>query len=565
MKIGIKYGFVAAFLYCFTGLYSQTYYLPLNHQLWDQIYQQRKVERDSLFHFTVRPVNPFRFSDYYEWRRKSEPSELYPKDSVAFTDGWQRLKQEMRFENRFATQTWFGRKLLQEDLFRIQKTDFGLAINPLGHLQLGRDSRSGNELTFRNTRGLQLMGRLGRQLTFYTDFHENQAFFPLYVREWVQSRPQRKLVIPGQGIPKRFKGDRETYDFAYVSGHFNWQLSRHVNFQMGYGKNFVGHGYRSLLLSDNSFYYPYFRIQTDFWKVQYTNIYAQLRDVRIETPDGTYGRKYLIAHQLSINLTPKLNVGLYEGIIYADTLGIRGLEWEYLNPIIFFRPLEFAIGSQGGNVVLGANARYAFTPRLSVYGQLLIDEFVLSELRSGDGWWGNKYAYQLGAQYALPKYGLLFRTEYNTARPYTYTHNTLAQNYAHYNQSLAHPLGANFRETLLFVQFYKKRFFVETQFMYATQGLDNEGSNWGGDIYLDYENRESDYGNFTTQGVLSTTLLADLKTGWVLNPAYNLRFELGLTYRRVESDSVLSPVPNQSTKWLHFGLVTRLDNQYLDF
>ena len=38
--------------------------------------------------------------------------------------------------------------------------------------------------------------------------------------------------------------------------------------------------------------------------------------------------------------------------------------------------------------------------------------------------------------------------ETNIVRPYTYQHNDSIDNYSHYNQPLAHPLGANFAEVI---------------------------------------------------------------------------------------------------------------------
>jgi len=34
-----------------------------------------------------------------------------------------------------------------------------------------------------------------------------------------------------------------------------------------------------------------------------------------------------------------------------------------------------------------------------VYGQLLLDEFVLAQIKKKTGYWANKYAVQLGAKY----------------------------------------------------------------------------------------------------------------------------------------------------------------------
>ena len=45
-------------------------------------------------------------------------------------------------------------------------------------------------------------------------------------------------------------------------------------------KTFYKDGYRSLLLSDNSFNYPFLRLQSNFGKFQYTNLYCEFQDMK---------------------------------------------------------------------------------------------------------------------------------------------------------------------------------------------------------------------------------------------------------------------------------------------
>ena len=46
-----------------------------------------------------------------------------------------------------------------------------------------------------------------------------------------------------------------------------------MQFQFGNGKNFIGDGYRSFVLSDVSSPTTYLKMKVDFWKLQYTNIW----------------------------------------------------------------------------------------------------------------------------------------------------------------------------------------------------------------------------------------------------------------------------------------------------
>ena len=131
-------------------------------------------------------------------------------------------------------------------------------------------------------------------------------------------------------------------------------------------------------------------------------------------------------------------------------------EFQYLNPLILYRVVEQKLDSPD-NVMLGLDMNYKFGRRTLAYGQLLIDELKISELFKNNGWWGNKIGYQLGIKhydlFNIKRLNLQF--EYNSVRPYTYSHRAAEgldysiASYSHYNQELAHPLGANFRELIL--------------------------------------------------------------------------------------------------------------------
>ncbi|PTM07869.1 MAG: hypothetical protein DA408_21395 [Bacteroidetes bacterium] len=518
---------------------SEVGFIPLN-EAWST---RLLADIDSLGHTQVRPLNPFTYGAH--------------RLAVAARTRW---------EAPLGSNSWLANAIFNEDLFAIERPDFSLAVQPILDISLGQDSRQTATTTYLNSRGLALQGHLGDNVAFSTEFRENQARFPVYVAEWIGARSQRpQRVVPGQGIPKVFKKDPTQYDFAAAAAQVNWQMSKIFNLELGYGKNFIGEGYRSLLLSDNAFNYPYLRLQTSFWKIQYTNLYAQLQDVNSLLPDGTYPRKYMVSHYLSVNIGKKLNVGIYETVIYGDSTRTRGLDLAYLNPILFYRPIEFANGSQGGNVLLGLTATYRMSSKLRVYGQFVLDEFKVDEWRAGDGWWGNKFGVQLGLKGQLAQPELQYRLEVNTVRPYTYAHSETLQNYGHYNQALAHPLGSNFREVVGQLNYYRGRWLAEAQLNWQQTGLDTLGSNWGGNIYLPNGAREQEYNNTIAQGIQATTLLVQAKIGWIINPANNLRLEAGYLLRDFQPDLPIGNLVANQTNYLFVGLRTALNNLYFDF
>ncbi|MEM9849754.1 MAG: hypothetical protein AAF847_17825, partial [Bacteroidota bacterium] len=304
-----------------------------------------------LFHFSYSqgqltniPLNKS-FIDYFAQPLANQPHSAIqsynPFEARAVVDSVQR---SFYIDNNF-TQTWLGRKLLNENMAQVKGEDYQFIFNPLFDLRLARENGS-DELLFHNMRGLQVGASLGEKFMIYSDFYENLHRFPSYIDQYIENN----AVVPGQGIPKR---GTQSEDFAYVNGHFDFQASKFLNLRFGYGKNFIGEGYRSLLLSDNSFNYPYLRMITSFWKIKYVNLFAQMTDINILTPNGIYGRKYVTSHYLSAEVLPKLTLSLFESIVYQDSTGTRGYDVNYLNPFILYRPIEFAIGSRGGNALIG--------------------------------------------------------------------------------------------------------------------------------------------------------------------------------------------------------------------
>jgi hypothetical protein len=126
---------------------------------------------------------------------------------------------------------------------------------------------------------------------------------------------------------------------------------------------------------------------------------------------------------------------------------------------------------------------------------------------------------------------------------------------------LAHPLGANFYESISFLRYNYKSFSVEGMVLAAVIGEDSSGSNWGGNIFLDYGTpREREFENRISQGLESNLLITGLKISYLLYPSINLRIESGLVVRN-KTNNVYK---EKSTK-LYIGVKTGLGNVYHDF
>jgi hypothetical protein len=470
-------------------------------------------------------------------------------------------------------ETWLGKKLWNENLIAIQGENYWFTLNPILDLQVGKASPSRTNYTFVNTRGIQFRGGLGKNLNFTTTIYESQGRFADYFNDYANSiKPDggNPAIIPGIGIAKEFKTD--AYDFPLAEANLTFAASDFLDIQLGYGRNFIGDGYRSLLLSDGASPYPFLKINTKFWKIKYTNTYTWLKDVRSEvTEDRTYATKFSANHYLSWNVTNKLNLGFFESVVWANQNN-RGFDVNFVNPIIFYRAVEFSSSSRSGNALLGITSKYKINNSVNLYGQFLLDEFSLSEVKKQNQSWKNKFAFQIGAKYydAFSIKNLLLQVEYNHIRPYVYAHSEVITNYGHNNQSLGHNWGGNAKEFLLIGRYHKGRFFADAKFTAGIRGLDFDATtdinNYGGNIYIDYDtNRPFDEGVKIGRGNKTKIFIADLQTGYLINPATNLKVFGSMIYRNFKPISETEFFKAGNTTWVSLGLRCDIFNWYFDY
>lgn len=454
--------------------------------------------------------------------------------------------------------SWFHRKLFQEHLLEYNHDDYNLYLSFLPDFQVGRSSDNGT--LWLNGRGVTAGGRLGKHFTFRAEVFENQGKFPAYVDRFNRTYN----IVPGQGEYKSYSGGK-AFDYPSASGLLSYTPSKFVNFQLGYDRNFIGDGYRSMLLSDVPYNYPFLKITAGAGRLKYSVMWAQFIDQsqpRFSYQNG-YRKKWGVFHYLDWNATDKLSIGLFESVIWqdADSSGKRGFDASYLIPVAFLRPVEFSVGSPD-NALMGLNLKYAFTKNSVLYGQFMLDELKLKEITSGKGWWGNKFGGQLGFRsnniFKVPDLNVL--TEINAARPYTFAQKNSLTSYGHYNQPLAHPLGANFVEWVSIADYRYKRWFFRGEVQLAKYGLDTANTNFGKNIFKSYDTRPNEYGNKIGQGVKTNLSNLNCTIAYLLNPKYNLRLEASVT-ARTEKNNLF----RERELIFSFGLRSSFRQLYYDF
>lgn len=327
----------------------------------------------------------------------------------------------------------------------------------------------------------------------------------------------------------------KNYLYTDLRGRISYTPNDIFNFQAGLDHNFIGEGNRSLFLSDYGKPYPFAMIRARFWRLEYSVLYQFFRE---EVKDK-WRMKNAGTHHISFNATKWLNLGIFETVIFQpkDTMLYRGFDVEYLNPVIFYRPQEYSMGSSD-NVLLGASVT-AKWKKMTFYSQFIIDEFSLTEIRGKTKWWANKFGVQTGVKGHFEKGNsrFFFRTEFNFVRPYTYAHLNAGQNYGNMGSTLAHPYGSNFYEILGEMKIQKNRWTMKSFVSYFLHGIDKEGFSYGGDLYAPYDNRPvidgkiQDYGHFTGQGIGNNGFRGVLTVSYKLLKDGNMQVFLENQYR----------------------------------
>jgi hypothetical protein len=487
---------------------------------------QHHIEKQS-----VRSGRQF-FSQFYPVSRQKAAS-LFVSDSLQLAPSHIVYRQASEyFENKETSQGLFGRFYKNEvDFFQLDQEDFKLTVNPVWQFQAGSDGNVSNTL-FVNSRGLDVRGVIDNKISFHTRFLENQIEYPYYVKQVADTAG----VIPFEGFWKEY--NNTTTDFLRAFGSVSVDITPHIAAQLGYGRQFIGNGIRSVLLSDFANSYPYLKLDTEIWKFRYTNLFASLIADVFTYDQGTLGasrypKKFMSAHYLDFAFTPNFHIGLFESIIFGqpDSIAPSRFQFEYLNPIIFYRSVEQQDGSSA-NAVMGATFQWNIRKQFMLYGQFLLDELVISELTAGNDWWGNKYSYQLGVQgYDLVLNNVDAKLEYNLSRPYTYAHLDYYTAYTHYRQPLAHPLGANFREVVgQLIYQPTDRLTFTGHAVIAAYGRDENGINSGRDPQRSYLDRPEDYGVSLLQGERVDLKLFQLRASYYWK--YNLTFDVTGIFRQ---------------------------------
>ncbi|NVK66323.1 MAG: hypothetical protein HWE22_17150 [Flavobacteriales bacterium] len=442
--------------------------------------------------------------------------------------------------------------LYTKHLIEINAKDCYLTISPAANISYGKDFRDTSERRLmQNTRGVFVEGDFFKKFSFATTFYENQARFAAYEENYYESVGERyqnsagnyyaqNAVIPGAGRTKDFKGDG--FDYAFATGYFSYLPIKQLRISAGNNQQFIGDGYRSLLLSDNSYAAPYIRLD---WKIssKFNFTYYRSRLINLlrrsvsSSAEVYYETKGHSVNYFTYKPNENASISLFEGSIWnrGDSLTSRTSHPLFYNPVPFVSSLVL----DGKNEVvslLGINANYQLGEKHRVYGQLAMND-----------WNTNKVGYQLGYR-GYNFFGLndfMLQLEYNRVPAKMYEAANPRLNYSHYNLPLAHIKGSGFQEFIVRANYEYKHWFIDLlTVMYNLK---------------DY-NQEAHLALYpTNETIAANVFYQSAELGYRFNRKMNLSIFGRWRYRSTTE----SGIPTANT--VQFGLRTALTNHYDDF
>jgi hypothetical protein len=236
---------------------------------------------------------------------------------------------------------------------------------------------------FQNTRGVLVEGDLFKNFSFSTSFFENQARFSEYESQFVANHgemytywygyKQQNGVVPGAARTKPFKTN--AFDYAYAIGSFIYKPIKQLSIIAGNNQQFIGSGYRSMLLSDNSCGSPYLRLDYKL-NSKWTFNYLRARHMNLvrkktyNTVEGYYQPKGFSANYISYQLSKHGVISFFEGSTWSmgDSLTTKSL-----NPLYFIPLLGMsALVSKNTYSIYGLNYSQIILSKFRIYAQFAL-------------------------------------------------------------------------------------------------------------------------------------------------------------------------------------------------
>lgn len=340
---------------------------------------------------------------------------------------------------------------------------------------------------------------------------------------------------------------------GYYEFYIKYTPMQFIGFSIGKGKKHIGDGIRSTLLSCQNSGMEYFDLEVNGGKLKY--VFSANMSKSLDSKENRERPKYLLYHVISWNPARWLNISGFEAVTLSrrDSAGnALFINPSYLNPALFFRPVEYSLGSPD-NELLGIFGKIRYAKKHFAYAQIALDEYNSQYFKENNGWWAEKYAGQIGFKgYFLPNSTLKYQMEYNRIRPYMYSHENAITSYSMFSQPLANPYGANLEEFSLLCEYQINNFLIEITADYVSYGKDFNNVSYGNNILRPYTLRQGDYGNSFKQGEKTSHKQASLTLKYYPKNLFNTQNHTKNNYIFAEIATI------NSNAYFLFGLKTEL-------
>lgn len=511
-KPALRLGLSFFALFGLTIVNGQDFYLPVNNLSILRM-ERQGLQREQSVHFGLKPISNHNLNS----------------DGIA---GIGRDTAKYYY--------WYTEKIFSDHLVELRKDNFKLNADFIFDFSYGSEliSPESRSNTYVNQRGFALSAQIGERVFIYTDFREIQTRVPFYLNKFADSLS----VLPGSPQLKVFK---ETgWDYNMANGYVGVRAANWLELSLGHFEQFVGFGHRSLILSDNSFNYPFasYNIKPGKGKIQYKYTIGLLQNQdRLpigEAPESLFKRKYFNLNYLSFKPLNNLEIGIAELTVWKqfdDSTGTEPFNAQSLIPVPGLNTAINGFNSEEHNSLIGLNIGWHTTRNLSIYGQLVLDDPDTET-----------YGYQIGAKYRKIFKRVDFGVEYNHAEPFMYGAEEALQSFTHSNQALAHPMGAGFDEYRFELNYYYNRLLLTAELIYA------DYSEQGRDILKPPG----------TENISSINQLnyQNIRLAYVFNPRTNMQVYAGITNRKEDFKN-----GSNTNQFWYFGIRTDLNNVYRNF
>lgn len=224
-------------------------------------------------------------------------------------------------------------------------------------------------------------------------------------------------------------------------------------------------------------------------------------------PDRTFNdNRYLVGHRLDLTLHRRLRIGLFETVLFGGEG--RPPELYYLNPLQFFHGAQLN-EDQDDNTILGLDFTLLPGRGMSLYGQLIVDDFQIDDQSQGD-----MEPNEMGVMLGVFKAGRIasiipdIKLEYVRLTNRTYHQRDPRNRYLYRNKLLGHPLGSDADSVSIAIRFWPNHsFFAEVEMAYRRKGEGSIHKSWDEPWLLS----ASDYSEPFPTGVIEKAALAAVR------------------------------------------------------